>query len=75
MLTVYLTHTPDALANYYGEEALAALRRGAEVPVDGRGRPPAGGGPGGAARGGPAPISYPPSPGAAGRGHVRTPLP
>ena len=26
-LRVYLTHTEDALANYYGERALAALRR------------------------------------------------
>jgi D-3-phosphoglycerate dehydrogenase len=27
MTTVFLTHTPDMLANYYGERALAALRK------------------------------------------------
>jgi len=30
-LRVYLTHTPDAFANYYGDDALAALREVAEV--------------------------------------------
>ena len=31
MPTVFLTHTPDMLANYYGERALTALRK--LVPV------------------------------------------
>ena len=38
MTTVFLTHDPEALENYYGKAALAALRELAEVrlnPKDG----------------------------------------
>ncbi|HEY0352498.1 MAG TPA: NAD(P)-dependent oxidoreductase [Enterovirga sp.] len=34
MTTVFLTHTPDMLANYYGERAVGALREMAEVRVN-----------------------------------------
>jgi D-3-phosphoglycerate dehydrogenase len=34
MTTVFLTHTPDMLANYYGERAVGALREIAEVRVN-----------------------------------------
>jgi D-3-phosphoglycerate dehydrogenase len=33
-MQVYLTHTPDALENYYGPRAVAALRRVAEVRLN-----------------------------------------
>ena len=33
-IRVYLTHAPDARANYYGDEALAALREAAEVRLN-----------------------------------------
>ena len=35
---LYLTHTPDAFAKYYGDEALAALREVAEVRRNDAGR-------------------------------------
>ena len=38
MTTVFLTHTPDMLANYYGERALAALRKLAPVRLNEAGR-------------------------------------
>jgi D-3-phosphoglycerate dehydrogenase len=38
MPTVFLTHTPDMLANYYGERALAALRKLAPVRLNENGR-------------------------------------
>lgn len=38
MTRVFLTHTPDMLRNYYGEHALAALKRHAEVRVNPTGR-------------------------------------
>ena len=38
MPTVFLTHTPEMLANYYGERALAALRALAPVRLNGSGR-------------------------------------
>jgi D-3-phosphoglycerate dehydrogenase len=38
MPTVFLTHTPDMLANYYGERALAALRKLAPVKLNETGR-------------------------------------
>lgn len=38
MTTVFLTHTPDMLANYYGERALAALRKLAPVKLNETGR-------------------------------------
>jgi D-3-phosphoglycerate dehydrogenase len=34
MTTVFLTHTPDMLANYYGERAVRALREMVEVRVN-----------------------------------------
>ncbi|MCO6415637.1 hydroxyacid dehydrogenase [Siccirubricoccus sp. KC 17139] len=37
-LKVYLTHPPEALANYYGDRALAALREVAEVRLNETGR-------------------------------------
>ncbi len=37
-LRVYLTHAPEARANYYGDEALAALREAAEVRLNGTDR-------------------------------------
>ncbi len=64
-LTVYLTHTPDALANYYGERALAALRQVADVRLNGSGRHLAGKELAEAARGCQAIISYRQSPGEA----------
>src|SRR5215471_1582269 len=38
MTTVFLTHPPEALRNYYGERALAGLRALAEVRVNPLGR-------------------------------------
>jgi len=38
MPTVFLTHTPDMLANYYGERALTALRKLAPVKLNETGR-------------------------------------
>jgi len=38
MPTILLTHTPDMLANYYGERALAALRKLAPVKLNETGR-------------------------------------
>ncbi len=38
MPTVLLTHTPDMLANYYGERALAALRQLADVRLNDSGK-------------------------------------
>jgi D-3-phosphoglycerate dehydrogenase / 2-oxoglutarate reductase len=38
MARVFLTHTPDMLRNYYGERALAALKRHAEVRINPTGR-------------------------------------
>jgi D-3-phosphoglycerate dehydrogenase len=37
-IRLYLTHTPDAFANYYGDEALASLREVAEVRRNETGR-------------------------------------
>jgi D-3-phosphoglycerate dehydrogenase / 2-oxoglutarate reductase len=34
MVSVFLTHVPDMLANYYGERALAALKSHAEVTTN-----------------------------------------
>ena len=65
MLTVYLTHTPDALANYYGEAALAALRQVARVRLNEGGRHLAGRELAEAARGCEAIICYRQSPGEA----------
>ncbi|MBV1798730.1 NAD(P)-dependent oxidoreductase [Siccirubricoccus sp. G192] len=64
-LRVYLTHTGDALANYYGERALAALRQVAEVRLNGTGRHLAGRELAEAAAGCQAIISYRQSPGEA----------
>src|SRR5260370_17678811 len=38
MTRVLLTHTPDMLQNYYGERALAQLKRRAEVRINPTGR-------------------------------------
>ena len=38
MARVFLTHTPDMLANYYGPRAVAALRDLAEVRINSTGR-------------------------------------
>src|SRR5216684_502279 len=38
MTRAFLTHTPDMLQNYYGERALAALKRHAEVRINPTGR-------------------------------------
>jgi D-3-phosphoglycerate dehydrogenase len=38
MTRVFLTHTPDMLQNYYGERAVAALKRHAEVRINPTGR-------------------------------------
>ena len=38
MPTVFLTHTPDALKNYYGEKALAGLKALADVRLNPKGR-------------------------------------
>lgn len=64
-LTVYLTHTPDALANYYGERALSALRQVADVQLNGSDRHLAGKELAEAAQGCQAIISYRQSPGEA----------
>jgi D-3-phosphoglycerate dehydrogenase len=64
-LTVYLTHTPDALANYYGERALSALRQVADLRLNGSGRHLAGKELAEAAQGCQAIISYRQSPGEA----------
>ena len=64
-LHVYLTHTPDALANYYGERALVALRQVAEVRLNASGRHLAGAELAEAAAGCQAIISYRQSPGEA----------
>src|SRR3954466_14554080 len=34
MTRIFLTHTPDMLANYYGERALAAVRQLGEVRLN-----------------------------------------
>ena len=39
MTKIYLTHSPDALKNYYGERALAELRALGEVTINPLGRP------------------------------------
>lgn len=64
-LHVYLTHTPDALANYYGQRALAALQQAAEVRLNLSGRHLAGAELAEAAAGCHAIISYRQSPGEA----------
>ncbi|NOG73156.1 NAD(P)-dependent oxidoreductase [Roseicella sp. DB1501] len=64
-MKVYLTHTPEALANYYGERALAALRRVAEVRLNESGEHPSGRALAEAAAGCEAIISYRQSPGEA----------
>jgi D-3-phosphoglycerate dehydrogenase len=64
-LRVYLTHTADALANYYGEPALAALRQVAEVRLNDSGRHLAGRALAEAAAGCQAIICYRQSPGEA----------
>jgi D-3-phosphoglycerate dehydrogenase / 2-oxoglutarate reductase len=64
-LRVFLTHTPDALANYYGERALAALRQRAEVRLNETGRHLAGAELAEAARGCEVILSYRQSPGEA----------
>jgi D-3-phosphoglycerate dehydrogenase len=38
MMRILLTHTPDMLANYYGDRALAALRRHGDVRLNPSGR-------------------------------------
>jgi len=65
MITVYLTHTPDALMNYYGDRALAALRQVAQVRLNDSGRHLAGRELAEAAHGCQAIISYRQSPGEA----------
>ncbi|MDB5372759.1 MAG: hydroxyacid dehydrogenase [Belnapia sp.] len=64
-MQVYLTHTADALANYYGERALAALRGVAEVRLNETGRHLAGAELADAAAGCQAIVSYRQSPGEA----------
>ena len=64
-MKVYLTHTPDALANYYGDRALAALRQVAEVRLIDTGRHLAGRELAEAAAGCQAIVSYRQSPGEA----------
>ncbi|MDO9709652.1 NAD(P)-dependent oxidoreductase [Paracraurococcus lichenis] len=64
-MKVFLTHTPDALANYYGERAVAALRRVAEVVLNPTGRHLAGRELAEAASGCQAIVSYRQSPGEA----------
>nr|WP_264185820.1 NAD(P)-dependent oxidoreductase [Roseicella aerolata] len=59
------SHTPDALANYYGERALAALRQVAEVRLNDTGRHLAGRELAEAAAGCEAIVSYRQSPGEA----------
>src|SRR5579872_5374141 len=34
MIRVFLTHTPDMLRNYYGDRALTALKRHADVVIN-----------------------------------------
>ncbi|MBL6455235.1 hydroxyacid dehydrogenase [Belnapia sp. T6] len=62
-MQVYLTHTPDALENYYGPRALAALRQVVEVRLNESGRHLAGQELAEAARGCQAIVSYRQSPG------------
>ena len=38
MARIFLTHTPAMLANYYGDSALAALRRHGDVVINGTGK-------------------------------------
>ncbi len=38
MMTIFLTHSPDMLANYYGERALAELRKLGDVRLNQTGR-------------------------------------
>jgi len=64
-MQVYLTHTADALANYYGDRALAALRQVAEVRLNDTGRHLAGRELAEAAAGCEAIVSYRQSPGEA----------
>src|SRR3954453_106876 len=64
-MKVYLTQTPDALANYYGEGALAALRQVAGVRLNDTGRHLAGRELAEAAAGCQAIVSYRQSPGEA----------
>jgi D-3-phosphoglycerate dehydrogenase len=64
-LRVYLTHTEDTLANYYGPRALAALRTVAEVRLNETGRHLAGAELAAAAAGCQAIICYRQSPGEA----------
>ncbi|MFC7473807.1 NAD(P)-dependent oxidoreductase [Dankookia sp. GCM10030260] len=64
-MQVYLTHTADALANYYGEGALAALRQVAQVRLNQTGRHLAGRELAEAAAGCEAIVSYRQSPGEA----------
>src|SRR4051794_28535482 len=64
-LLVYLTHTEDALANYYGPRALAALRQVAELRLNETGRHLAGRELAEAAAGCQAIVSYRQSPGEA----------
>ena len=64
-MRVYLTHTADTLANYYGDRALAALRGVAEVRLNGTGRHQAGAELAAAAAGCEAIVCYRQSPGEA----------
>lgn len=64
-MRVYLTHTADALANYYGDRALAALRDVAEVRLNDTGRHLAGAELAAAATGCEAIVCYRQSPGEA----------
>ena len=64
-MQVYLTHTADALENYYGPRALAALRQVAEVRLNETGRHLAGRELAEAAAGCQAIVSYRQSPGEA----------
>jgi D-3-phosphoglycerate dehydrogenase len=64
-LRVFLTHTPEALHNYYGERALAALRQQAELVLNETTEHPAGAALAAAARGCQVIISYRQSPGEA----------
>ncbi len=64
-MLVYLTHTADALENYYGPRALAALREVAEVRLNETGRHLAGAELAAAAAGCQAIVSYRQSPGEA----------
>jgi D-3-phosphoglycerate dehydrogenase len=38
MARIFLTHVPDMLRNYYGERAVAALRKLGEVRINDSGR-------------------------------------